>query len=449
MTSPEPSATSPEPSVPLDTAAVGVIGFRCAVCDASVHIDQPLVFRCPNWTADDPHHSLRIVQRDLLVQPVFESANPFLAFRPFFAWDSFAAAVGLSEPTRWGLVRDLDARIAAVDGTGFVTTPYHRSNALSDSLGFVSFGGVWVKDETHQVAGSHKARHLFSTLLHLRSVEIAGLAPWGAGPSGRPPLAIASCGNAALAAATLAKAADWPIHVFVPTVADPVVMNRLGDLGATITVCPRRVGDPAGDPCVLRYREAVAAGALPFSVQGPENVWCLDGGRTIGWEMATALAVDHLFVQVGGGALARCTIGGYAQVGGPLPRLHAVQTEGCAPLARAWKRAAAGEGGVGSAARHWAEYMTPWETTPTSAADGILDDETYDWLGVVSGMAASHGAPVIATEDEILAANELAGRTTSILATHTGTAGLAGLIAIRDTVMNHEKVALVFSGARR
>ncbi len=430
---------------PTPTGAV--VGFRCAVCDAVVGIDQPLVFRCPNWTAADPYHSLRIVQRDVAVQPVYESANPFLAFRPYFAWDSFAAAVGLSEPTRWGLVRELDAAIAEVDGTGFVTTPFHRANALSDHLGFVSFGGVWIKNETHQVAGSHKARHLFSTLLHLRCVELSGLAPWGPGPTSRPPLAIASCGNAALAAATLAAAAQWPIQVFVPTDAGDAVMSRLKALKATITICPRRDSDPAGDPCVLRYREAVANGALPFSVQGPENVWCLDGGRTTGWEMASR-SFDHLFVQVGGGALARCTIGAFGQVG-PLPKLHAVQTEGCAPLARAWRRAVAGVGGVPAAAAHWREYMTPWEATPHSAADGILDDETYDWLGVFGGMAASHGAPVIATETEILAANEMSRTFTTIDVSHTGTAGLAGLLAIRDVVSNHEKVALIFSGVRR
>ncbi len=198
---------------------------------------------------------------------------------------------------------------------------------------------------------------------------------------------------------------------------------------------------------MLRYRQAVAGGALPFSVQGPENVWCLDGGRSIGWEMAS-LSFEHLFVQVGGGALARCAIGGFAQVG-PLPKLHAVQAEGCAPLARAWKRAISGEGGVATAAAHWREYMTPWETIPHSVADGILDDETYDWLGIVAGMAASHGAPVIATEAEILEANELASAHTQIDASHTGTAGLAGLLAIRDVVRNHDKVAIVFSGIRR
>ena len=195
---------------------------------------------------------------------------------------------------------------------------------------------------------------------------------------------------------------------------------------------------------MLRYREAVAAGALPFSVQGPENVWCLDGGRTIGWEMAP-LHPDHLFAQVGGGALARCAIGGLHQAG-PLPKLHAVQTEGCAPLARAWKRAVSGNGGLATAPQRWRECMTPWETEPHSAADGILDDETYDWLGIVNAMSASHGAPVIAKETEVLRANELAREHTAIAVSHTGSAGLAGLLAIRDVISNHERVAVVFSG---
>ena len=76
---------------------------------------------------------------------------------------------------------------------------------------------------------------------------------------------------------------------------------------------------------MLRFREAVDAGAVPFSVQGPDNALCLDGGRTIGWEIADAGGVDRIVVQVGGGALAACTGWGL----GPEVRLDAVQTEGC------------------------------------------------------------------------------------------------------------------------
>ena len=430
----------------VGTHQIGVVGWRCAVCGTAVDIATPLVSRCPNATAGDPHHALRIVQHDEPVAVTADDPNPFVAYRKHMAWDSFAAAHGLDDTSREALVRSLDADVAAVAGIGFHVTPFARADALCDALGFAADGGIWIKDETHQVAGSHKARHLFSTLLALVVSEQVGAASWT--PTTRPRLALASCGNAAIAAATLAAAARWPIEVFVPPSASDALLARLGELGATIVTCPRLGTDPPGDPCVLRYREAVASGAIPFSVQGPENAWCLDGGRTIGWEIGGASRPDHLFVQVGGGALARCAAGALAQTG-PMPTLHAVQTEACAPLARAWKRATRGAGGVAAAAHHWGEYMTPWEDVGASVADGILDDETYDWIGVVQAIHASHGAPVVATETEILRANELVSEHTDIDASPTGTAGLAGLLAIRAVISNHERVGVIVSGIRR
>jgi threonine dehydratase len=302
---------------------------------------------------------------------------------------------------------------------------------------------VWVKDETGNVAGSHKARHLFTALLHLRAAEVLGLAPWST-VSGRPPLAIASCGNAALAAATLARAAAWPIEVFVPDWADSKVVTRLAELDARITTCERRGDDPPGDPTVLRFREAVDAGAVPFSVQGPENTLCLDGGRTIGWEMNEILghALDRVFVQVGGGAFATC-VGAAYRAAGVHPMIHAVQAEGCAPLARAWDRAGADD----HPERRWAEIMTPWPG-PRSIADGIVDDETYDWIGVFEAMKGCGGTPVVAAEDLIVGAHQLAS-STGINVSPTGSAGLAGLLAIRHEVDDGERVAVIFSGVAR
>ena len=432
-----------------------VAGWQCVVCGATADIGQPFTWRCPNATATDRHHSLQLVQGASTLVSTGE-ANPFLAFRSHLAWDGFAAAHGVTPAARRAMVAELDAQVSSVAGTGFATTPFERADALSTELKFGGNGGVWVKDETRNVAGSHKARHLFTILLHLRAAEQLGLAEW---PQ-RPPLAIASCGNAALAAATLAAAVSWPIRVFVPPSASAVVTARLRDLGATVEVCPRLPADPPGDPCVHRFREAVAAGAMPFSVQGPENAWCLDGGRTIGWEMAQQMAAcsaglgdgadggfDRLFVQVGGGAFAASVAAGL-RMADALPRLHAVQTDACAPLARAWDRSLA-LGGARRAGEHWTECMWPWEHVGTSAADGILDDETYDWLPVLAAMADSGGSPVVAGEPHVLAANELGRRTTGIDASHTGTAGLAGLLAMRDQLRPDERVAVVLSGVRR
>ncbi len=427
-------------------------GWRCAVCGATVDIAEPLVWRCPNSVGDDRHHSLELVQASPPLRPT-EHANPYLAFRRHLAWDGFAAALGLTDAAREAIVRDLDDRVATVAGTGFRTTPFARADALSDALGFAADGGVWVKDETHNVAGSHKARHLFTILLHLVTTEVAGRAPW-ATEADRPPLAIASCGNAALAASTLAAAVRWPIRVFVPPTASPAVLARLGELGAQVVTCPRVPTDPPGDPCVHRFREAVAGGAVPFGVQGPENAWCLDGGRTIGWEMAAqwgavgdVARLDRVFVQVGGGAFAACLSAGLRE-GGVTSALHAVQTRSCAPLERAWQRSF-DVGGPGSVAAHWSECMWPWEHVGESVADGILDDETYDWIPIVRAMAAAHGSPVVADEEHVVQAAEMLPRLTGIDASPTGTAGLAGLLAVRDQLGADERVAIVASGIRR
>ena len=414
-----------------------IAGWICRVCGASVDIAVPFTWTCPNATASDRHHAMRLVQLAAPLQSGGQS-NPFVAFRSHLAWDSFVAAHGLTAVAREAMVRELDALVASVAGTGFVTTPCQRSGELSDALGFATEGGVWVKDETQNVAGSHKARHLFTILLHLRAAEQLGLAQW----SERPPLAIASCGNAALAASTLAAAVSWPIQVFVPTSASLHVTKRLAELGATVVQCPRLPSDPAGDPCVHRFREAVSAGAIPFSVQGTENAWCLDGGRTLGWEMMD-VSLHRAFVQVGGGAFAASFAAGVGE-GGSHPKLHAVQTEASAPFSRAWKRSR-----MQSPAEHWSECMWPWENVGDSAADGILDDETYDWLPVVEASESSGGSPVVVTEAHVLEANELGRGTTGIDVSHTGTAGLAGLLAIRDQVNPDERVAVIFSGVRR
>ena len=376
--------------------------------------------------------------------------NPYVAFRRYLAWDVFAASLGLDDDARVALIRDVDAQVAAVAGSGFRFTPFGRHDGLSDALGFDAIGGVWIKDETHNVAGSHKARHLFTELLHLIALERTGNAPWG---SERPPLAIASCGNAAYAASTLAKSVAWPIRVFVPADVDAALEAMLLGVGATIERCARRDSDPAGDPTVHRFREAVAAGAIPFGVQGTENAWCLDGGRTIGWEMAdvqervSGPPLDRLFVQIGGGAFATNAAQGIF-AGGLRPKLHAVQTSGCAPLVRAWDKAVA-TGGARNAGARWGDCMWPWEKVTPSIADGILDDETYDWVGVCNAMADSGGSPIAVNESHVVAAYRLAHAATTIDVSPTGSAGLAGVLAMRDRIANDERIVVIFSGIRR
>jgi threonine synthase len=418
-------------------------GFRCASCGAFVGLDTFAPWRCPNENGDRQHVLLRMEAADIGGSRVVadgDDPNPFVRFRRHMAWYSFAIAHGMSDADTVQLVRDTN--------DGFRTTPVARSSSLSDELGFVATGGVWVKDETANVGGSQKARHLMSILLHLRVAETLGLAPWQR--SARPSLAISSCGNAAIAAATLARAVAWPLEVFIPEWASGNVVDMLQDLGANINRCPRRSDDPPGDPTVLRFREAVSAGAIPFSVQGPENALCLDGGRTFGWELGESLTnagiddVRALFVQVGGGAFAASVSRGVRETGVRAP-LFAVQTEGCAPLARAWATASTDEG----MARRWSQHMWAWESEPRSLADGILDDETYDWVADAIELKATTGRVIVARETDVIRAADLGPRITEINVSPTGAAGLAGLLECRSEIADDDRVVLAFSGVKR
>lgn len=433
--------------MPAPGSLAGVVGWRCRICGTAVGIGEPGPAVCPRSGPGRARHVLDLVsfQADLGFS---DDPNPFLAYRTRLAVDEFCAANGMTPAARIALISETDALVAAVAGTGFRTTPFARNDGLSCALGFSAAGGVWVKDETGNVAGSHKARHLMSVLLQLRAAEMLGL-----GVDRSRPLAISSCGNAAIAASTLAAAVSWPIQVFVPPAAGEAVLARLTALDAQVIVCPRREDDPPGDPCFHRFSEAVAAGAIPFGVVGSANAWCLDGGRTIGWELAdqaalAGVALDGVFVQVGGGALGTCLTSGWREVGG-VPPILAVQTAGCAPLARAHGLAV--ERGLRPVdlGAHAAALMWPWETEPASLADGILDDETYDWIGLLGEVLATGGDVIVAPESDVVEADRLARTASGVPVSPTGASGLAGLITARSRFAADARLAVVFSGIRR
>jgi threonine synthase len=358
------------------------------------------------------------------------------------------------------LVGLVASRVEEVDGRPVSDTPLVRADALAEAIGFS--GELWVKNDTVNVSGSHKVRHLIGLALHALAAD----------PGDVRPLAIASCGNAALAAAVVAQAIKRDLLVFIPPVAPPTVVARLVALGAHITVCPRRPGD-RGDPCFLRFEEVIASGeAVAFCCQGTVAPNTFDGGRTISWEIVEQLAmatgesvprIDRVFVQVGGGALATSTHMGMGimfqhELLESVPALHAVQTTGAAPLERAYSLLRAEMERIGvdaafaEASHEPARFMWPWETEPRSIASGILDDITYDWLPVVHAMVDTAGWPIVVDEATLIEANALARRHTGIAVDHTGTAGLAGLLheLRRDpSAWPDDRIVVLFTGEDR
>ena len=370
-------------------------------------------------------------------QPRIDHPNPFVAYGPRMAWWAFARAHGMTEAAVVALA------VEVADGFGVDAvrrTARWRSAPTAPTP-------VWVKDETGNVGGSHKSRHLVGILLHLRAAAALRLLP----PGERPPLAIASCGNAAIAAATLARQAEWPLHVYVPDWASPIVLETLEGLGASITVCERREADPPGDPAVLRFREAVEAGALPFSVQGPENGMCLDGGRTIGWEIADAVGAD------GGPGAARPggRPGGRRSVGD-------VRRMGARPERPPRHRAGAGmcPAGAGVVAVEGPRRAGRRDPAPLGAVDDALGSTTVARRrdprrrDVRLARRLRRDAPQRRRTARGARGGDRQrrhdrGRARGSRSSATGAAGVAGLLVREGRPADGEQVAVIFSGVVR
>jgi len=469
----------------------------CAGCGHIVPDSEPLPFACPNAGRDDDTD--HVLQRRLepggfdspaAVHDLFGASepNPFLRYRPLLHSYAAARQGDLSDADFVSLVNELDASVARVVGHGFRVTPQSPAADLAAALGLA---GVLVKDETGNVSGTHKGRHLMGTMLWLRVAERIFPEDRRAAEA---PLAIASCGNAALAAGVVARAANRPLETFIPPRANPRVVERLRSLGAHLRVCERQAGD-SGDPCYLGFRQGVADGRLPFGCQGPDSALTLDGGRTLGWELvstadAEGRMADDLFIQVGGGALASSCIQGLREARDlgalrQLPRILAVQAESASPLSRAYDRvvdtllerlgtplddappqtdragrarfvrdvapATLRDDVLRFAATHRSSFMWTWEEEPRSLADAILDDETYDWLEVVRGMLETGGFPVLVSDDTLREAHALARRTTEIPVDLNGTSGLAGALQLaqQGLLSPDRSIALLFTGVER
>lgn len=373
--------------------------------------------------------------------------NPFVRYRGLLYSHRVALARGMSDADYVKMAHGLNEALMSTGGTEFLETPLVWNEELN----------CFFKIEVANVAQSHKARHLANVMLYLLALKNTGETALG-----ERRLAVASCGNAGLAAAEVAAAARWPIDVCIPPDADEAVIDRLAELaphGVATVICDRSGADVqtaagpvsttnAADPTLSVCRSLVADhGSLPFSVQGPECGLAVEGGQTLAWEVLTALRRDHptvdklnnFYVQVGGGALGAGLGQGFRRAieGGELPTtltsmptLRCVQPTGCQPLGRAFDKMSADNLSAAEAGQKRGAYMWPWDN-PKSVAHGILDDETYDWAQLCEDMRLTGGGTIAADDDAINAAHSRVHNEFGVPVCHTGAAGLAGMLLRR------------------
>jgi threonine synthase len=428
--------------------------------------------------------------------------------RTFDIFHSLLSIHSLIGQRRYQRILDrMTDRLQRLENTDFEVTPLAEEPALRSVLG--RSGRLWVKNETGNVAGSHKGRHLMATLLYLEALRELN----GGGP--KKILAIYSCGNAALAASAVARAGGYELHAFVPEDVDASVADMLVERDAVVEKVPRSFTGE-GDPCYLAFRKAInEQGWIPFACAGNDNWSNIEGGSTLGWELVMQLldrsaTIDSVVIQVGGGALARSVAQALEEAFhlgfiSSLPRIHVCQPEGGFPFVRAYLLVLAEIACHSGRDFYWSydreaepltqlqktldvvrsrssqiqeiaafvesnfdspvvqsvlkkmagsasHFMWAWDgPAPSSLAHGILDDVTYDWYYLLAAVLASGGRAAILDENCIRRAHDVAQRHTGISVCPTGAAGLAGLIHLQESgvIDQDESVGLFFTGFDR
>ncbi len=183
-----------------------------------------------------------------------------------------------------------------------------------------------VKDEGRNPTGSFKDRGLSAAVT--RAVH-----------DGVGEFVIPSAGNAGAALAAYAARAGIPARIYVPADTPPGVEVRCRAFGADVIMVDGLITDCG----TLAAEDAERTGAFDLSTL--REPYRIEGKKTMALEILEALdwrAPDAVVYPTGGGTgligtwKALNELESLGIVSDPRTRLYAVQSEGCAPIVRAW-----------------------------------------------------------------------------------------------------------------
>lgn len=271
--------------------------------------------------------------------------------------------------------------------------------------GFDQHGSLVLKLECMQHTGSFKPRGAFNRLLST-PIPAAGVIA-------------ASGGNHGLAVAWAAQRLGHRAEIFVPTIAPPIKVNRLRELGAVV----HQVG--------AVYAEAFAASQAWHAETGAVVVHAYDQPEVVAGQgtMARELEqqcpdVDTVVVAVGGGGF----IGGVAAWYAGRLRVVAVEPETSCALHAAL---AAGE---------------PVDVDVSGVAADSLGARRIGSVAFPILRQHLHSV-VLVSDDDIRAAVRRLWRDWRVIAEPGGAAALAAVLAGRYRPVAGERVAVVVCGA--
>lgn len=275
-------------------------------------------------------------------------------------------------------------------------SPLYKADYLAKILGIEA---LYLKDDGQNPTASLKDR-------------ASALAVVKAREAGAGVIACSSTGNAASSLAGNAAAAGLETYIFVPARAPKGKVAQLMIFGAHVISVDGTYEDTfeLSKAAIEQYGWYNRNAAInPYLLEGKKTV-SLEIMEQLGWQVP-----DYVALSVGDG----CTIAGAwkgfkdlyaAGFIDRLPRLISVQAEGCCPLNRAIAE------------------NKPWEPMEENTlADSIAVGVPRNADKALCAIRESNGVVVNVSDDEILDAMRLLGRTQGVFGEPAGVTGTAGV----------------------
>mgnify|MGYP003308530696 FL=1 len=313
----------------------------------------------------------------------------------------------------------LDFKNVVTLGEGF--TPILSASRLSERLGCQD---IVIKDEGVNPTASFKARGLSAAVSKAKELGITKLT-------------MPSAGNAAGAMSSYAARAGLEGYVFMPQDAPYSNQKEVDITGGRLTLIDGLISD-AG----VLSREKAAEMNL-FDVSTLQEPYRVEGKKTMGYEIAEQLSwelPDVIIYPTGGGtgivgmwkAFEEMELLGW--IGSKRPRMFAVQSDGCAPIVKAFI-----EGN---------EFADMWEDASTMASGIRVPAAIGDYL-ILQALRDSNGGALTVSDDEIIKMMSIVASLEGMFVCPEGAATAVALdkLLIDGLVRDNEKVLLLNTGS--
>jgi threonine synthase len=300
-------------------------------------------------------------------------------------------------------------------------TPLLEAKTLGEQL---SCSRILIKEEGVNPTGSFKARGLSAAVSKAKEL-------------GERRLTLPSAGNAAGALAAYCARGGMEAYVFMPRDTPQANIKESRIAGAKLTLVDGLISD-AGR---LSREKATELGLYDVStLQEPYRV---EGKKTMGYELAEQLkwhTPDVIIYPTGGGTgivgiwkafQELLTLGWIDSIH---TRMIAVQSDGCAPIVRAFHTGAI--------------FAEPWKGAATIASGIRVPSAIGDYL-ILQALRESNGTALTVSDEEILQAMGQLASSEGIFPAPEGAATLAGLKRLlnEDLVGKDETIVLLNTGS--